>query len=539
MQHNIILYNNTSEQNRLDKTNYLTKLQEVEGELRSDTNILNPVIEIYLLHQNVSVETYQVNYIYIPDFGRYYFVTSFDVCNGEIEHVSSTTIKQNVLLRFYLNVDVLMSWKNGIKKLNCFITRQEVENNRLYIDTKRPFLNTSTVKFIEDTSDVSDLFTFPTIPTDEYGRSFCYIVNISSSSFLTTVGNITPFNDYYIVDDTGLKSLVNYLYKTFVGFFQKPSEGFISLHFYPFKIDDIVNRESSSTETSVIYIGDKKFDNEITPNTFLIPTNKPVAGVFRVRGGYVHIPTITNFYQLSPFTTYELYVPYVGWIKLSNNIISDCSGDDLFVDYYVNFVNHEVNYVITKSSNDLNKAYLIGGCSLGCEIPLSSSNNNEIMKHIILGTIGGAIKVGTSIANYSSINEGFDKMSDKRTNKYKTQKKIMRTEQTGDIINSVTEAGINMALTTQEKIDDIGSLSGSYSYIRFSNKPILKITSTTPATIDLEKYGKLIGFPYIGSEIISNISGYTEVGSVHVEDIGCLETERDEIESILKSGFIA
>ena len=96
-----------------------------------------------------------------------------------------------------------------------------------------------------------------------------------------------------------------------------------------------------------------------------------------------------------------------------------------------------------------------------------------------------------------------------------------------------------MALTTQEKIDDIGSLSGSYSYLRFSNKPVLKITSTTPAAIDLKKYGKLIGFPYIGSETISNISGYTEVGSVHVENIGCLEDERDEIENILKSGFIA
>ena len=277
MQSNIILYNNTSEQNRLDKTNYLTKLQEVKGELRSDTNILNPVIEIYLLHQNVSVETHQVNYIYIPDFGRYYFVTSFDVCNGEIERVSSTTIKQNVLIRFYLQVDVLMSWKDGIKNLDCFITRQEVENNKLYIDTKRPFLNTSNVTFIEDTSDVSDLFKFPTIPTDEYGRSFCYTVNIASSSFLTVVGNVTPFNDYYIVDGTGLKSLVEYLYKTFVGFFQKPSEGFISLHFYPFRIDNVVNRESGSTETSVIYIGDKKFNKETTPFLFLHKNIKKIS----------------------------------------------------------------------------------------------------------------------------------------------------------------------------------------------------------------------------------------------------------------------
>lgn len=532
----IKLYKNISEQNRLDKTKYLTgPLTILTGEFRSDVNILSPVVDVELPNNFLNINLNAFNYVRIEEFNRYYFVNSMDVCNGNVDGENKT-----VLLRLYLQVDVLMSWKDDIKKLECFITRQEVESNKLYIDTKRPFLNKSTVKFIEDNSNVSELFPFDKIPTDEYGRIFCYTVNMSSVAFRGLEGtNVTPFNDYYIVDGTGIRSLVTYLYKTFVGFFQQPSEGFISLHYYPFSIDKILKRESSYEETSVIYIGDKKFDNETTPNTFLIANNRPTASVFNIKGGYVHIPFIRYFYELSPFTTYELYVPYVGWIKLSNNIICDCSGDDLFVNYYVNFVNNEVNYAIYSSINGLNKPYLIGGCNLGCEIPLSSSNNNEVMKKIILGTIGGAIKVGTSIANYSSVNEGFDKMSDKRTNKYKTQKKIMRTEQKGDIINSVTETGINMSLTCQEKIDDIGSLDGSYSYIRFSNKPILKITSTTPATIDLEKYGKLVGFPYIGSETISKISGYTEVGSVHVENINCLEEERDEIESILKSGFIA
>ena len=543
MQHNIILYNNTSEQNRLDKTNYLTKLQEVEGELRSDTHILSPVIDIYLLHQNVSVEAYQVNYIYIPDFGRYYFVTSFDVCNGEIEHISSTTIKQNVLIRFYLQVDVLMSWKDGIKKLECFITRQEVVSNQLYIDTKRPFLNKSTVTFIEDTVSTSELFPFDktgNIPRDEYGRTFCYIINVSNNFIKPVHGtNITPFNDYYVSDAEGISKLATYLYKTFVGFFEKPSEGFISLHYYPFRIDNIIKKDSTYTETSILHVGDKTFDNEVTPKTYLSPADKFTMGMYRVNAGYVHIPFIRYFYQLSPFTTYELYVPYVGWITLSNDIICDCSNEDIFVSYYVNFTNHEVNYVISKSTNDLNKAYLIGNCNMGCEIPLSSSNYNEIIKNVILTTMGAVIKTGTSIANYNSVNQGFDKMSDKRTNKYKTQKNIMKTQQTGELINSVTDYGVNMAINTQEKISSIGELSGSYSYIRFSNKPILKITSTTPANIDLAKYGKFVGFPYIGSETISNISGYTEVGSVHVENIGCLETERDEIESILKSGFIA
>ena len=68
---------------------------------------------------------------------------------------------------------------------------------------------------------------------------------------------------------------------------------------------------------------------------------------------------------------------------------------------------------------------------------------------------------------------------------------------------------------------------------------ILRTSQIVPANINLSDYGRLIGFPYIGSAIIRNLVGYTEVGSVHVENINCLENERDEIEKILKSGFIA
>jgi hypothetical protein len=539
----IKLYKNTSEQNRLDKTKYIIgPLKILTGEFRSDVNILTPVVDIELPTDFLNINLNAFNYVRIEEFNRYYFVNSMDICNG-----NGTDENKTVLLRLYLQVDVLMSWKTDILELRCFVIRQENSKANLIIDRKRPFLNECELFYTYDTSNTTELFPYTNankLPRDEYGRTFCYTINIANGSYGFQHGtNVTPFNYCYISDGEGVKQLAKYLYKTFVGFFEKPSEGFISLHYYPFRIDNIIKKNSTYTETSTINVGLKEFNNELTPKTYLSPNSNFSMGVYTVSGGKISIPKISNFTQLSPFTTYDLFIPYVGWIKLNNNIISNCSGKNLLLFYTVDFINHEVTYVLVNEDfykiSEFKTAYLMGKCNMGCEIPLSTSNYNEIIKKLILGSLKGIVNVGTSIANYNSINNAFDKMSDKRTNAYKTQKNIMQTEQTGKLLNSVVDYGVNAALQSQENIDQIGEVNGTYTYIRYSNSMILRTSQVVPANINLSDYGRYIGFPYIGSAIIRNLIGYTEVGSVHVENINCLENERDEIESILKSGFIA
>lgn len=539
----IRLYKNISEQNRLDKTKYLTgPLIILTGEFRSDVNILSPVVDVELPNNFLNINLNAFNYVHIEEFNRYYFVNSMDVCNGNVDGENKT-----VLLRLYLHVDVLMSWRTDIIELKCFVIRQENSKAKLIIDRKRPFLNECELFYTYDESNTTELFPYTNankLPHDEYGRTFCYTINISNGNYGFQHGtNVTPFNYCYISDGEGIKQLAKYLYNTFVGFFEKPSEGFISLRYYPFRIDNVINKNSTYTETSIINVGLKEFNNEVTPKTYLSPNSNFSMGIYTVSGGKILIPTISDFTQLSPFTTYDLFIPYVGWVKLNNNIISNCSGHNLLLFYTVDFINHEVTYILVNEDyykvSEFKSAYLIGKCNMGCEIPLSTSNYNEIIKNLILGSLKGVVNVGTSIANYNSINNAFDKMSDKRTTAYKMQKNIMQTEQTGDLLNSVVDFGVNAALQSQENVDQIGEVNGTYTYIRYSNSMILRTTQIVPANINLSDYGRLIGFPYIGSAIIRNLVGYTEVGSVHVENINCLEEERDEIESILKSGFIA
>lgn len=111
----IILYYNNSEKIKLDKE--LTQIGSIEGRLFQNTSITKPSIMF-----DLDTTVFSANYLYIPEFNRYYFIT--DVVN-----VSAN--KWQIQAR----VDVLTSFKSAIRENTAIIERQENEYN-LYLDDK-------------------------------------------------------------------------------------------------------------------------------------------------------------------------------------------------------------------------------------------------------------------------------------------------------------------------------------------------------------------------------------------------------------------
>ena len=111
----IILYYNDSEKIKLDKE--LTQIGTIEGRLFQNTSITKPSIMF-----DLDTAVFSANYLYIPQFNRYYFIT--DVVN-----VSAN--KWQIQGR----VDVLTSFKSAIRENTAIIERQENEYN-LYLDDK-------------------------------------------------------------------------------------------------------------------------------------------------------------------------------------------------------------------------------------------------------------------------------------------------------------------------------------------------------------------------------------------------------------------
>ena len=112
----IYLYTNNSNVNVVTKS--LTQVATATGTLRASTSIIDPVITIesQLAAELIS----QCNYLHIPSFSRYYYITNV------VSEVTS-------LWTLHCHVDVLMSFASSIRAQTALVARQENKYN-LYLD---------------------------------------------------------------------------------------------------------------------------------------------------------------------------------------------------------------------------------------------------------------------------------------------------------------------------------------------------------------------------------------------------------------------
>ena len=107
---NVTFSKNNSDKRCLTKT--LSNPLQVTGvSLYDSTSVTAPVLKVSGGPSKIA--TY--NYVYIPDFNRYYYITDFTVENGYI--------------LVSCKVDVLMSYATQIKACPCIAGRQEKKYN--------------------------------------------------------------------------------------------------------------------------------------------------------------------------------------------------------------------------------------------------------------------------------------------------------------------------------------------------------------------------------------------------------------------------
>lgn len=114
----ILLYRYNTFKNKVDKTPFLQLVEALEGTLREDVSIITPTIT----YEYNSFITF--NYVYIPEFKRYYFVDDIRVLSNKIYEVD-------------LTVDVLTTYKDNILELEGFVDRCSSATNPNIIDKKR------------------------------------------------------------------------------------------------------------------------------------------------------------------------------------------------------------------------------------------------------------------------------------------------------------------------------------------------------------------------------------------------------------------
>lgn len=108
----------TAERNRVNKSDHITNRFTLSGTIKKPTSAMNVSIEV----EKSNPVAYKYNYMYIADFGRYYYI-------DEIVNVSNN--------RWIINasVDVLMSFKNDILHTSAVVDKIEGANQaNLYLD---------------------------------------------------------------------------------------------------------------------------------------------------------------------------------------------------------------------------------------------------------------------------------------------------------------------------------------------------------------------------------------------------------------------
>lgn len=105
---NIEVYKNSTPKNRLYRklTGHLT----VAGHLIEPCDVLNPIIKVAYNAYHVNI-----NYAYIADFGRYYFIERYEI-NGDT-------------VTLYLHVDVLYTYRDQILHSQCIAERSSSHYN--------------------------------------------------------------------------------------------------------------------------------------------------------------------------------------------------------------------------------------------------------------------------------------------------------------------------------------------------------------------------------------------------------------------------
>lgn len=201
------------------------------------------------------------------------------------------------------------------------------------------------------------------------------------------------------------------------------------------------------------------------------------------------------YLDYAPYTKAEIYLPYIGIHAIS---IDDIMGKTVRVVYHIDILSGSCCAYVKCGSSVLYS--FVGQCA--SSVPITGDNWTNVINGAltIAGSIGAMAATGGSTAPTT--------------------------------ISSIASTAIN---NFKPEIEKSGSMSGTGGMLGVQT-PYLIITRPRQALP--ENQNGFIGYPSFITVTLSDISGYTEVEKVHLENISATSEEMEEIERLLSEGVI-
>lgn len=255
---------------------------------KEDTSIIEPVIKLA-----GSLDS-EYNYVHIPEWGRYYFITNIETTNNNIYNI-------------YCSCDFGASNKVVIGNTNAYILRSASASDGSIVDTMYPTNND--VSVVE--TEVNGFY--PTTP----GRGTYILGVVGDNTDTLKHGSVS----YYACTEADLKQICAYLFSSNIwqnikNDYENPLDYIVSCYWVP-------GRAESDTST-VIKFG--RFDLEdyavwaITDRYIQVSFNTNISVPKHPQSA-----TRGKYLNNSPFTQYSFYSPVCGNIPLPAHKMVDIS----------------------------------------------------------------------------------------------------------------------------------------------------------------------------------------------------------------------
>lgn len=525
----IFAYKQNSDNNALSKN--LTLVTGFDGKF-------NQVVGLKNIDIDIKDYARDYNYIYIPILHRYYYVDSIEFISADFT-------------RLHLKEDVLMSWKDLIKQQDAFITRMQNSRNRNLVDVRFPVEDTLKVEYVLPTPTPSAQTLVNTIldtnlGTNEWkilvssisanGKPESLPVPTPNGTTLPTlsstmaqcerIGFLThPQLESLIdacIDDDNITTFINavvllpfnpyYTYNSYGGnaWLQgapiQANDKFLCTDGKFHTIQEIQDHGYIAVQASQSYLGSTPY---FIVDDFTLPST-------RVLGRE------QSYLDYEPYTTIELYVAFVGWVKLNN---SEVLGKRLIVYYTLDYKTGMGTAFIYNVTD--NKLIYSTNCQFGVKLDLTTTNTTEITRqkqanelNMILGLMSSALAIGVGVATENPVAIAGGVLSAGKTIASNVNSNRMLFERAQTSFG--TSEGVFHSPITFGR------------YLRYSyHEPII--------SDDNSIYAKTQGYPVNTYQSLSTIpSGYVEVGEIHFDPQNNViyQDEISEIVELLKNGVI-
>ena len=508
------LYTMKCEKHIVNKSSYLFDKLELLGQLTEECDILNPSI---LLQYDDTTPLFMFNYVFIPLYWRYYFITSI------------VSVRKG-LWRIGLHVDVLYSYNTDIHKQYGYIVRNESNPYGVILpDERYSFFSQPSISVVSPTAHSPSLVNTSVKVNDNSSNNI--MLSIFNDSLTpppyTAVAQPTGITDLPSIVTNGKDNATAYNYTMSATSWETIARE-ISQHLslgdfiigawtYPFDLNAVILATGSAvvTQTSV-QIGTTTINTNVN---FMYCDLSPYLII-----ADFDLPSVTSFTDIEPYTYCDMYIPYVdNLVRLS---LKNYSGDRILVYYAIQFSNGDASvyvYNVTKGITIFTKQI-----QLGQQLPLNVSNAYELGLRRNLRALETSGRVADSIAGIILNAVAENPIG------------AIQSAQRG--IGAITNASFQYFLDEPKAQTQIASANNGF----YNRQSVLLIyTSAQPNMADLQTFETRNGYPINTWDYLSTTgyeyTGYTEMTQIHYtpsSQTWITSPEIDEIESLAKNGII-